>query len=147
MPYLITQVPQAAATHIRNSDNAFVRVVNLAGKTVYGNPATVETLAGLTEIPPRPAPVAPLVTAGQWIAKKMTPPGEDPGICMAALQNLELGLTQANKNAPKLSAVRAWINGIMATYAQDQSARNDWPEPPHSFEETFAEALTVLSAE
>jgi hypothetical protein len=86
------------------------------------------------------------VSAEKWLTQKLAP-SADIGVRLVGLQNLELGLVQAGKTSSKLSAMRSWINGIMATYAQDQSARNDWPEPPHSFEETFVEALAVLSAE
>ena len=53
-------------------------------------------------------------------------------------------LAAANKSSAAMTAARAWIDGILAAYAQDQSPRADWPLPPVSFESAGAEAVASL---
>jgi hypothetical protein len=60
------------------------------------------------------------------------------------LLDLEGKLAAAGKSSAKLSAVRAWINGILATYAANPAPQSNWPEAPFEFEETLSEAFAAL---
>jgi hypothetical protein len=63
---------------------------------------------------------------------------------LLALLDLEGKLTTSGKTSPKLQAVRAWINGILASFIANPAPRSDWDLPPHSFEETTTEAFALL---
>lgn len=65
---------------------------------------------------------------------------------LLTLLDLESKLTAAGKSSPKVTAVRAWINGILAEYAMDQSDKLFWGDPPYTFEETVQEALSILNS-
>jgi hypothetical protein len=92
---------------------------------------------------PEPEPL-PLLTAEQHIAREL---GSEPFVALriSAFQDLEVKLLAASKTAPKLAAMRAWIDGIVGLYATDLQPRNDWPSAPHTFEETVQEAAFILS--
>jgi hypothetical protein len=65
---------------------------------------------------------------------------------LLTLFDLESKLTAAGKSSPKVTAVRAWINGILSEYAMDQSDKLFWGDPPYTFEETVQEALSILNS-
>jgi hypothetical protein len=59
---------------------------------------------------------------------------------------LKLKLDAAQATSPKLTAVQAWLDGmIVAGVTQPDERRNDWPASPYSFEEASGEALAVLA--
>lgn len=55
----------------------------------------------------------------------------------------KLRLDAAGKSSPKLAAVQAWLDGMIASGLAPASA--DWPSAPHSFEETLTETLGLLA--
>jgi hypothetical protein len=59
---------------------------------------------------------------------------------------LKLQLDAAQAASPKLTAVQAWLDGmIVAGVTAPDERRNDWPATPYTFEEASAEALTILN--
>jgi len=85
------------------------------------------------------------VTAEQHIAREL---GSEPFVALriSAFQDLEVKLLAAQKTAPKLAAMRAWIDGIVGLYATDLQPRNDWPSAPYTFEETVQEAAFISNS-
>jgi hypothetical protein len=61
---------------------------------------------------------------------------------LLGLLDLEVQFMQAGAIPPKMQAVRAWINTIRAGYSTE---RSDWPNAPHTFEQTMQEATTWLT--
>jgi hypothetical protein len=89
---------------------------------------------------------SPKISAEQHIARSLAPGQEHfIGIRTDALQDIEAKLAAAGKTAPKIAAIREWIDGIVGLYATDLQPRNDWTAAPHTFEETIQEAAFILS--
>jgi hypothetical protein len=58
---------------------------------------------------------------------------------------LKLKLDGASKSSPKLTAVQAWLDGmIVAGVTAPDDRRSDYPVAPYTFEEASAEALSTL---
>jgi hypothetical protein len=57
-----------------------------------------------------------------------------------------LYLRQAGAVSAKLDATEAFLNQVLAMFAQDPSPRSDWPDAPHSFESVVSEALSSLQS-
>lgn len=68
-----------------------------------------------------------------------------PAIRLVTLMDLESKLAQAGKTAPKLVAVRGWLDTVLATFASTPEPRNDWASAPYGFEETVAEAVGTMA--
>ena len=84
-----------------------------------------------------PAP-APTYTAEQWL--------DTQGLSLSRTP-VFLYLRQSGAQSPKLDATEAYLNGILAQFAQDPSPRTaeQWGgAAPYSFEETVAEAVASL---
>jgi len=96
------------------------------------------------------------VTCG-WSVIAVTPPtytpdawvdaqgfdGKRPTTCLYLL----LQLQAAGKSSPKLSAVQAWMDGMIAAgVTNPDEARSDWPVAPWSFQEASGEALAALQS-
>jgi hypothetical protein len=81
----------------------------------------------------------PEVTAEHWIESK----GYGP-MRLITLMDLELKLHTTQKSAEKITAVRTWLDSIQVAFAMDPTPKNDWPEPPYSFEATVQDALAAL---
>ena len=64
---------------------------------------------------------------------------------LITLLALESQLTSTNRNSPKLSSVRSWINTVLCGFVADASSRSDWPPAPYDFQETTAEAFAKLT--
>lgn len=79
----------------------------------------------------------PKITAEQHIQREGY-----TAIRLVSLLDLEGKLAQAGKTSAKLTAVRAWLDGIMATFAANPESRNDWPKAPFSYEATVQEAAS-----
>jgi hypothetical protein len=95
----------------------------------------------LATLPPAPAPEADPVTAAEWVDAQ-----QFSGNRTTTMLYLKLKLDGASKSSPKLTAVQAWLDGmIVAGVTQPEERRSDWPASPYSFEESSAEALTILS--
>lgn len=87
-------------------------------------------------------PPAPTFTADQWVDAQGFD-GKRPTTCLYLL----LQLQAAGKSSPKLSAVQAWMDGMIAAGVMNpDEARSDYPEAPYSFAEASGEALTVLNS-
>jgi hypothetical protein len=94
---------------------------------------------------PEPEPL-PLITAEDHIARQLAPGKEQfVALRISAFQDLESKLAAAGRASPKLTAMRAWIDGVVGLYATDLQPRNDWPAAPYGFEETVQEAAYVLN--
>lgn len=83
---------------------------------------------------------APSYTAEDWITSQGY-----TATRLVSLLDVESKLNAAAKVSPKTTAVRGWLDTVLATYAQDPSPRGDWPACPHAYEETIQEALTILT--
>jgi hypothetical protein len=100
---------------------------------------------GISEIaiyspPSDPTPIdEKLFGAEEWLANQGY-----SSVRLVTLLDLENQLASILGNSPKLTAVRAWINGILAAFIQTPAPKNDWPSAPFSFEETTAEAFAAL---
>lgn len=85
-------------------------------------------------------PPAPTFTADQWVDAQGYD-GKRPTTCLYLL----LQLQAAGKSSPKLAAVQAWMDGMIAAgVTNPNEARSDWPVAPYSFQEASGEALAVL---
>jgi hypothetical protein len=91
------------------------------------------------QIAARPKPPKPSVSAEKHIEREGF-----PAIRLVTLMDLEGKLAQAGKTSAKLTAVRAWLDGILAAFAANPEPRNDWPGTPFGFEETVGEAMANL---
>ena len=58
---------------------------------------------------------------------------------------LRINLTAANKSCAELDALEAYLQGVLAVFAQDQNPRNDWPMPPVTFDAAVIAAMSELS--
>jgi hypothetical protein len=58
---------------------------------------------------------------------------------------LRLNLQAAGKTSPELDQLEAYLSGILSIFAADPSPRNDWPQPPITFEAAVQSAMSVLS--
>ena len=56
-----------------------------------------------------------------------------------------LYLRQAGAVSAKLDATEAFLNTVLAMFAQDPAPRSDWPAPSYTFEETVSQAVQSLS--
>lgn len=87
-------------------------------------------------------PPAPTFTADQWV-DHCGFDGKRPTTCLYLL----LQLQAAGKSSPKLAAVQAWMDQMIAAGVTDPNgARSDWPVAPYRFQEASAEALAVLQS-
>ena len=55
----------------------------------------------------------------------------------------KLRLDAAAKSSPKLNAVQAWLDGMIASGLAP--AASNWPAAPHSFEDCLSETLGLLA--
>jgi hypothetical protein len=56
-----------------------------------------------------------------------------------------LYLRQAGAVSAKLDATEAFLNTVLAMFAQDPAPRSDWPSPSYTFEQVVAEAVASLA--
>jgi hypothetical protein len=104
-----------------------------------------------------PAPDKPADNAiwnnGQWqIPEPPTQTAEEhlksvglAGDRQPTLLYLRLNLQSAGKTSPELDQLEAYLSGILSIFAADPSPRNDWPQPPITFEAAVQSAMSVLS--
>jgi hypothetical protein len=84
--------------------------------------------------------VPPTFTATEWVDQQGF-----SGNRTTTMLYLKLKLDGASKSSPKLTAVQAWLDGmIVAGVTAPDERRNDWPATPYTFEEASAEALSTL---
>lgn len=67
-----------------------------------------------------------------------------PAMRLVTLMDLESKLAAAGLTAPKLVAVRGWLDTVLATFAATPEPRNDWALAPHGFEETVTEVIRTM---
>jgi hypothetical protein len=85
---------------------------------------------------------APTFTAAEWVDQQGF-----AGNRSTTMLYLKLKLDGASKSSPKLTAVQAWLDGmIVAGVTQPEERRSDWAASPYAFEEASGEALAVLAA-
>ena len=84
-------------------------------------------------------PSAPSYTAEEW-----TDSQGYGGNRSTTLLYQKLRLDAAAKSSPKLVAVQAWLDGMIASGLAP--AASNWPAAPHSFEATLTETLTILNS-
>jgi hypothetical protein len=84
---------------------------------------------------------APTMSASDWVDAQGF-----SGNRTTTMLYLKLKLDAAQSASPKLTAVQAWLDGmIVAGVTAPDERRSDWPASPHSFEEASGEALAVLA--
>ena len=83
-------------------------------------------------------PSAPVYTAEEWTDSQGYG-GNRP----TTLLYQKLRLDAASKSSPKLNAVQAWLDGMIASGLAP--AAINWPAAPHSFEDCLSETLGLLA--
>jgi hypothetical protein len=84
-------------------------------------------------------PAAPVFTAEEW-----TDSQGYAGNRSTTLLYQKLRLDASAKSSPKLNAVQAWLDGMIASGLAP--AASNWPAAPHSFEDCLTETLTILNS-
>ena len=119
----------------------------LAAWAATGNPKAND----YAPLPPKPSddatwgnsqwitPAAPVYTAEEW-----TDSQGYGGNRSTTLLYQKLRLDAAAKSSPKLNAVQAWLDGMIASGLAP--AASNWPAAPHSFEDCLTETLTTLNS-
>jgi hypothetical protein len=90
----------------------------------------------LATLPPAPAPASEPTTAEQHLESVGLGGNRQPTL---------LYLRQAGAVSAKLDATEAFLNTVLAMFAQDPAPRSDWPSPSYTFEEVVAEAVSSLA--
>jgi hypothetical protein len=90
----------------------------------------------LATLPPAPAPEAEPITAEEHLNAVGLGGNRQPTL---------LYLRQAGAVSAKLDATEAFLNQVLAMFAQDPAPRSDWPAAPHTFEQVVAEAVSSLA--
>jgi len=119
----------------------------IADLIAAGNPKAEQWQAA----PPKPSedavwqdgqwvtPAAPTFTAEEW-----TDSQGYGGNRSTTLLYQKLRLDAAAKSSPKLNAVQAWLDGMIASGLAPASS--NWQAAPHSFEDTLTETPTILAS-
>lgn len=88
------------------------------------------------------SPIPPIFyTAEQWLEKE----GYN-STALVTLLDLNGQLIAAGKSSPKLTAVKSWTDGMIASYAADPAPKSDWTNAPYGFTETTQEAVAILNS-
>jgi hypothetical protein len=95
----------------------------------------------LATLPPAPAPEAEPITAEEHL-KSVGLGGER----QPTLLYLRQSLAAAGQQSPELDAIEQYLQQILAIFASDPSPRNDWPQPPVSFETAVQSAMNTLNS-
>ena len=119
----------------------------IADLIAAGNPKAAQWQAA----PPKPSEDA-MWSNGQWVtpsaptftAEEWTDSQGYGGNRSTTLLYQKLRLDAAAKSSPKLNAVQAWLDGMIASGLAP--AASNWPAAPHSFEATLTETLTILNS-
>ena len=59
---------------------------------------------------------------------------------------LRQSLAAAGQQSPELDAIEQYLQQILAIFASDPSPRNDWPQPPSTFEAAVQSAMNALNS-
>jgi hypothetical protein len=84
--------------------------------------------------------VAHSYTVEEWIESQGY-----SAIRLLTVRELEGKLLAAGKVSAKISAIRQWADGLIASFALNPEPRNDWPEAPFAFDEVVQEAVSTLA--
>jgi hypothetical protein len=84
--------------------------------------------------------VAKLYTAEEWIINSGF-----SSLQVIVLLDFESKLSKFEMVSEKLTAVRAWLDGILLTYTLDPTPKNNWPTSPYSFDDTVKEIKDIFS--
>jgi hypothetical protein len=122
-----------------------VNTVLWDGDTAKWQPPTGTSAVRLADIdlatlPPAPAPEAEPITAEEHL-KSVGLGGER----QPTLLYLRQSLAAAGQQSPELDAIEQYLQQILAIFASDPSPRNDWPQPPVSFETAVQSAMSALT--
>ena len=79
-------------------------------------------------------------SAEQWLIAQGYGPMQ-----LVSLLDIESRLNAAARSAPKLQAVRQWIDAVTEAFLQSPEPRNNWPLAPHQFGQTLIEASQILA--
>jgi hypothetical protein len=78
-------------------------------------------------------------TAEQWTSRFLT------SLQIIGLQRLEMALVTGGQTlGPAMTAMKAWLEGILLASSIDPSPKSDWPEPPVTYEAASQEAAAQL---
>ena len=128
----VVEISDAQAQQIKDGMTATPRVI------YFYKDGELLTLAQWRELQiaarPRPA-----ISAERHIERQGY-----PAMRLVTLMDLEGKLSASGLTAPKLVAVRGWLDTVLATFAADPAPRNDWALAPYGFEETVQEAASRL---
>lgn len=80
-------------------------------------------------------------TAEEWLSSNGI-----GGVRQPTLLYLRQALQAAGKNSLKLNQLEAYLQIILALYAQDPNPRVNWPPIPVTFEEAVKEAVETLQS-
>ena len=58
---------------------------------------------------------------------------------------LRQSLAAAGQQSPELDAIEQYLQQILSIFASDPSPRNDWPQPPLTFEAAVQSAMSALT--
>jgi hypothetical protein len=122
-----------------------VNVVLWDGDTGKWQPPTGTSAVRLADLdlatlPPAPAPEAEPITAEEHL-KSVGLGGER----QPTLLYLRQSLAAAGQQSPELDAVEQYLQQILSIFASDPSPRNDWPQPPSTFEAAVQAAMQTLN--
>jgi hypothetical protein len=123
-----------------------VNVVLWDGNTAKWQPPTGTTAVKLADIdlatlPPAPAPEAEPITAEEHLRSVGLAGDRQP-----TLLYLRQSLAAAGKTCAELDAVEAYLQTILTMFAANPAPRNDWPNPPLTFEAAVQAAMQALNS-
>ena len=133
--------------NIQTNELIHIAAETYAAWAAAGNPKA----ADYAPLPPKPSedavwgngqwiqPSAPAYTAEEW-----TDLQGYGGNRSTTLLYQKLRLDAAAKSSPKLNAVQAWLDGMIASGLAP--AASNWPAAPESFEDCLTETLTILNS-
>jgi hypothetical protein len=122
-----------------------VNVVLWDGDTAKWQPPAGTSAVRLADIdlatlPPAPAPEAEPITAEEHLRGVGLAGDRQP-----TLLYLRQSLTAAGKTCAELDAVEAYLQQVLTLFAANPAPRNDWPQPPSTFEAAVQSAMSALS--
>lgn len=106
--------------------------------------AKIDTITGtILEIVDEPDPAENYYTAEDYL--KLVGFGGDR---QPTLLYLLIQLNALGKSSLKLNQAQSWLNMILFTYANDFQTRTSeqWGQPPHTFEEVVADAISSINS-
>jgi hypothetical protein len=95
----------------------------------------------LATLPPAPAPEAEPITAEEHLRSVGLAGDRQP-----TLLYLRQSLTAAGKTSPELDTVETYLQQVLTMFAANPAPRNDWPNPPLTFEAAVQSAMNALNS-